>query len=61
MLKQHMRGVTSAIMNQYTGVSLIGNNGSAQISVTTVHGQTLLALRGGGWVSNLQEKALRNT
>ena len=29
--------------------------------VTKVHGPTLSALRGGGWVSNLQKKALRNT
>ena len=30
-------------------------------SVTKVYGSTLLALRGGGWGSNFQENALRNT
>ena len=30
-------------------------------SVTEMYGSPLLALRGGGWVSNFQEKALRNT
>ena len=34
-------------------------HGSAEISVTRVHGPTLLALQGGGWVSNLQKKTLR--
>ena len=33
----------------------------AEISVTRVHVSTLLALRGGGWVSNLRKNALRNT
>ena len=32
--------------------------GSVQISGTKVHGPTLLALRGDGWVSNLQKKLL---
>ena len=30
-------------------------------SVTKVYGSTLLALQGGGWEANCQEKALRNT
>ena len=30
-------------------------------SVTTMYGSTVLALRGGGWVSNFQKKALRNS
>ena len=30
-------------------------------SVTKMYGSTLLALRGGGWGSNFQKKALRNT
>ena len=30
-------------------------------SVTNMYGSTLLALRGGGWVSNFQKKALCNT
>ena len=38
-----------------------GVYGSAQISDTNMHGPTLLALRGGGLVSNLQKKALCNT
>ena len=34
---------------------------SAQIRLTKVHVPTLLVLRGGEWVSNLQNKTLRNT
>ena len=30
-------------------------------SVTKMYGSTLLALLGGGWVSNFQKRALRNT
>ena len=30
-------------------------------NITKVHGSTLLALRGGGWMSNFQKKVLRNT
>ena len=33
-----------------------GVYGSPQISATNVHGPMLLDLRGGGWVSNLQQK-----
>ena len=29
-------------------------------SVIKMNGSTLLALRGGGWVSNVQKKVLRN-
>ena len=29
-------------------------------SVTKMYGSTLLALRGGGWGSNFQEKSVRN-
>ena len=38
-----------------------GYTDQLRLACTKVHGQTLLALRGGGWVSNLQEKALCNT
>ena len=34
-------------------------DGAAQISVTKVHGPSLLALRRDGWESNLQKKTLR--
>ena len=34
---------------------------SRKKSITKMYGSTLLALRGGGWVSNFQKKALRNT
>ena len=30
-------------------------------TITKVYGSTLLMLREGGWVSNFQEKVLRNT
>ena len=33
---------------------------SRKKSVTKMYGSTLLALRGGGWGSNLQEKSVRN-
>ena len=34
----------------------VGMYGPVQISLTKVYGPTLLALRGGGWVSNLLGK-----
>ena len=39
----------------------LGVYGSTQISVTKEHGPSLLASGGGGWVSDLQKKTLRDT
>ena len=43
------------------GVTGGGVSAFPEKSVTKVYGSTLLALRGGGWGSNSQEKALLNT
>ena len=46
----------------HNALEVEGVYGSARITVTKIHSpMLLLALRGGGWVSNLREKALRNT
>ena len=34
--------------------------GGVRKSITKMYGSTLLALRGGGWGSNFQEKSVRN-
>ena len=43
-------------------VTQLGGGVSAftEKSVTKMYGSTLLALRGGGWGSNFQEKSVRN-
>ena len=36
-------------------------SGFLEKSITKMYGSKLLTLEGGGWVSNFQKKALRNT
>ena len=38
----------------------VGVSAFTEKSVTKMYGSTLLALRGGGWGSNFQEKSVRN-
>ena len=42
-------------------IQVLRNADFPEKSVTKMYGSTLLALRRGGWVSNFQEKVLRNT